>query len=301
MAHYTKGPLTFGDQLLLLLRRGLHVEEPARAMLYLERVGYYRLMGYLFPLRKPDSDEYQPGASFEAVIKLYEFDQVLRVLVMEAIGHIEVAVRTAVTYQFGHAYGAFGHLDPANVAFDSVWHAKWLTGVDEEVGRARETFIDHYKNRYTAPAFPRVPIWMASEVMSLGTLSWLVKAMHTADRKAVAARFNLRAPVFVSWLHAVSVVRNISAHHGRCWNRVLGVKPVRPDDGSWQYMAALYPIDRMYFMLQVLRALLKCCAADAGAWRARVTDHLRPFLAIPENQRSMGAPPGWEHHPSWRA
>jgi abortive infection bacteriophage resistance protein len=300
MVQYTKGPLTFDDQLQQLQQRGLQVADPARATLYLERVGYYRLMGYLFPFRELASDDYRPGASFEAAIRFYEFDQVLRVFVMEAIGHIEVAVRTAVTYQLGHAYGAFGHFDPANFAFDDAWHAKWLAGVDYEVGRARETFIDHYKSKYTQPAFPRVPIWMASEVMSLGTLSWLIKAMHAADRKVVASCFDQHASVFVSWLHAVSVVRNIAAHHGRLWNRVLGVQPVRPNNGPWQHMAALYPTDRMYFTLQVLRALLMCSAADAEAWCNQVSNHLRPLLATSENRRSMGALPGWEEHPLWR-
>jgi len=95
-------------------------------------------------------------------------------------------------------------------------------------------------------------------------------------------------------------VRNIAAHHGRLWNRVLGVQPVRPNNGPWQHMAALYPTDRMYFTLQVLRALLMCSAADAEAWCNQVSNHLRPLLATSENRRSMGALPGWEEHPLWR-
>lgn len=299
MVQYTKGPLSIADQLQQLQQRGLRIADANRATLYLERVGYYRLMGYLFPLRQPNSDNYQPGATFEAAIDRYEFDQVLRALVMEAVGYVEVAVRTAVTYELGHAYGAFGHCDPANVAWDGAWHTKWLAGVDTEVDRAREAFIEHYRRKYTQPAFPRVPLWMASEVMSLGTLSKLVQAMHSTDRKVVAARFNLPAPVFENWLHVVSIVRNICAHHGRLWNRVLGVKPMRPKKGAWQYMAARYPSDRAYFMLQLLRALLAYTAADAIAWRDQVTAHLLTLLPDAAHQQSMGALPGWDQHPAW--
>jgi abortive infection bacteriophage resistance protein len=300
MTKYTKPALTYADQLRQLQERGLQVGDSAHATMCLERVGYYRLMGYLFPLRQPGNDDYLPGATFETAIERYEFDQVLRLLVMDAICSIEVSVRTKVTYCMAHRYGAFGHAEPANVARPGVWHTDWLAGVDEEVGRARETFLDHYQQRYHQPQYPRVPIWMASEVMSLGTLSKLVAAMHSADRKAIAAEFALPAPVFANWLHVVSVVRNVAAHHGRLWNRVFGVAAMRPNNGPFQYMAKAYPADRMFFVLQALRWMLKASMADAEAWRDRVTDHLQMLLVAPDIERSMGAPPNWNTHPAWR-
>jgi abortive infection bacteriophage resistance protein len=298
---YTKGPLTYTAQLQQLQQRGLQIADPARATYYLERIGYYRLMGYLFPFRKPESDHYEPGASFEEAVARYEFDQVLRSLVMEAICHIEVAVRTVVTYQMAHGHGAFGYADPSHVAFDHGWHATWIAGVEDEVKRSRERFIAHYKAKYTLPPYPRVPIWMASEVMSFGSLSKLVQAMHTADKKAIAGAFCIAPPVFANWIHAISAVRNIAAHHGRMWNRVLGIRPMRPNSGPWQYMADSYPTDRMYFALLAIKTLLASCATDANDWRDRVSNHLRPLLASRHHQQSMGAPTNWDQHPLWRA
>jgi len=300
MAQYTKPALTYADQLKQLQERGLQVCDPARATMYLERVGYYRLMGYLFPLRQPGRDDYLLGAAFETAIERYEFDQALRLLVLDAICSIEVSVRTKVTYHMAHRYGAFGHADPANVAYSGAWHTDWLAGVDEEVSRSRETFLDHYKQRYHQPQYPRVPIWMATEVMSLGALSKLVTAMHNTDRKAIAAEFALTAPVFGSWLHVMSVVRNIAAHHGRLWNRIFGVAAKRPNNGPFQFMAQMYPTDRAFFVLQALRWMLKAAMADADAWRDHVTDHLRTLLIAPDLERSMGAPPNWNAHPAWR-
>ncbi|WP_043694407.1 Abi family protein [Luteibacter sp. 9133] len=296
---YTKGPLSYAAQLQQLQQRGLHVADPARAIYYLERVGYYRLMGYLFPFRLPGSDNYKPGASFEQAVELYEFDQVLRSLVMEAICHIEVAVRTAVTYQMAHSYGAFGYSNPINVAYDPGWHASWIRTVQDDVGRSRETFIAHYKANYTQPAHPQVPIWMASEVMSFGSLSKLVQAMHPADKKAIAGIFGIAAPVFASWVHTIAALRNIAAHHGRMWNRVLGVVPMRPKSGAWQHMAGSYPVDRMYFALLVIKALLASCATDADDWRDSVTNHIGLLLVDQGHRQSMGAPANWDQHPLW--
>jgi abortive infection bacteriophage resistance protein len=294
---YKKGAFTFAEQLAQLEKRGLVVEDAQLAMLYLERVGYYRLMGYLYPLRNSGSDDFAIGASFKAAVDSYEFDQKLRGLVLDAICHIEVAVRTAVTYDMGHAYGAFAHCDPTSFAFDVQWHATWLTGVDVEVYRARETFIEHYKNKYDG--FPTVPIWMATEVMSLGSISKMVKGMHATNQKTVAARFGLAAPVFSSFLHAISVVRNICAHHSRLWNRVLGVRPVLPRSGAWQNLPLAAP-GRIFFMLLVIRALLTHTSADRDQWRDQVSNLLRGILADPANQTRIGAPASWENHPLWR-
>ncbi|WP_345777442.1 Abi family protein [Luteibacter sp. dw_328] len=183
-----------------------------RASYYLERVGYYRLMGYLFPFRRPGSDDYEAGATFEEAVARYEFDQVLRSLIMEAICNIEVAVRTAATY----------------------------------------------------PAF------------------------------------GVASPVFANWIHAISAIRNIAAHHGRMWNRVLGIIPMRPNSGPWQHMAGTYPVGRMYFALLAIKALLGSCAADVNDWRDRVSNHLRPLLASHDHRQSMGAPANWDQHALWR-
>jgi abortive infection bacteriophage resistance protein len=294
---YKKGAITFAEQLAQLEKRGLVVDDAPLAMHYLERVGYYRLMGYLYPFRKPDSDDFAVGASFKAAVDFYEFDQKLRGLVLDAICHIEVAVRTAVTYDMGHAHGAFAHCDPLNFAFGPQWHASWLAGVEAEVDRARETFIEHYKNKYDG--FPTVPIWMATEVMSLGSVSKMVKGMHATNQKTIAARFCLAAPVFSSFLHAVSVVRNICAHHSRLWNRVLGVRPALPRSGAWQNLPQAAP-DRIFLMLLVIRTLLAHTSADRDEWRDQVSGLLRTILADPANQTRVGAPANWENHPLWR-
>lgn len=295
---YRKGPLKFADQLALLQQRGLQVDDPQLATLYLQRVGYYRLMGYLFPMRLQGSDEYHPGSMFQSAVDRYNFDHQLRALVLDAVCHIEVAVRTAVTYEMAHAYGAFAHAKANSFAYDQAWHADWLATIETEIDRARETFIDHYKAKYDG--YPRLPIWMATEVMSLGSISKMYKGMHPANQKAVATRFGVAHTVLSSWLHSVSVVRNICAHHGRLWNRVLGVSPALPKSGAWQYLPQLTPNNRVFFALMVIRMLLVNSMMDANEWRDRISDLLRPFLADPASQASMGAPQNWEQHPAWR-
>ncbi len=307
IVRYAKEALTYERQLQQLQERGLVVEDAAKADLYLRRVGYYRLMGYLFPLRVPGTDNYRPGASLEEALVHYDFDGTLRHLIGEAIAQIEVAIRTAVTYQLAHAYGSFGHLDPANFKADGgqsvrsgqPWHPAWVASLTTEVSRAKEIFIDHYKAKYTDPPFPSVPIYMASELMSLGSLSKVVRAMHSYDQAAVATAFDLSGSVLSSWLHSLSVTRNIAAHHGRLWNRKLGVAPAVPRHGEWQDLPREMAPRRVFFTLCVIRALLKHTAGDTADWVSKVSNHLEPLLADRRNLGRMGAPPDWRRHILW--
>ena len=49
---YINPPLSFSDQLQLLVRRGLSVPDAARAEYYLSHLNYYRFAAYCLPFEK---------------------------------------------------------------------------------------------------------------------------------------------------------------------------------------------------------------------------------------------------------
>ena len=178
---YTKSPLTFEQQLHRLKDRGMVIDNDDLALSHLKTISYYRLSAYWHPFRKREqdgavSDDFEEGTHINEVMSLYDFDRRLRLLVMDAIERIEVYARTLFSYQMGHKYGTFGHTKAANFhpKFD---HAPWLEKLEEETARSRDVFITHYKNKYTG--FPTLPIWMVTEVMSLGSLSVGYKGLKT--------------------------------------------------------------------------------------------------------------------------
>ncbi len=100
---YTKRPLTFDEQVQQLVDRGLE-GDPATIRNRLQSVNYYRLTGYLYPYRIQGSDNFVPGTQFETVWEQYAFDRRLRLLVMDAIERIEIAVRAQLAYHHAHTY-----------------------------------------------------------------------------------------------------------------------------------------------------------------------------------------------------
>src|SRR5690606_30859026 len=95
-----------------------------------------------------------------------------------------------------------------------------------EIRRSRETFFCHFSNNYDE-ALP--PLWAAVEVLTFGQLSqWYANSRHSKDRNRVARQFGMDEKIFTSFLHHLTPVRNLCAHHARLWNRELTLLPVLP-------------------------------------------------------------------------
>ncbi|MBF0134710.1 MAG: Abi family protein [Magnetococcales bacterium] len=168
--------------------------------------------------------------------------------------------------------------------------------MENESVKSKDQFIQHYRNTYQG--FPSLPIWMATEIMSMGRISLLFEWMCNTDRKAVSRHFNTHHMRFGDELHALTYVRNICAHHGRLWNRGFAIKPHRSSNASWQ--PPMTPRhDRLFFVLLILRQLLSAMGTGT-LWQQHCTNLIAP-IAVHEHWRdAMGMPEGWEEHPLWR-
>ena len=297
---YRKPALTFDQQLDLLSKRGLVINDKDYALSKLKAISYFRLSAYSYPFRIRDEhsnimSNFIQGANFGEVIKLYEFDRHLRLLVMDAMEMMEVYIRTLIAYHLGHTYGPFGHTDASN--FHSTFdHAQWLEKIEEEVKRSNDTFIKHYKRKYSG--FPDLPIWMSAEVMSLGSLSFGYTGLKNDDKRAISRQLGLHHYKLKDWLHKLTYVRNVCAHHSRLWNRSLSIRPATTR-GRARNQSTTLRNDRIFFILLVLRYLLKT-TDDGDRWRQRCTDLIDPIAQQRRWRLAMGLPEDWKKHPIWR-
>lgn len=187
---YTKPWLSLEQQVEKLRSQGIQVGVRDHAVALLESVGYYRLTGYLYPFRKSeqyvDKDghtnirvlgDYRPGTTLRHAAALIDFDRQLRVLVMDGLERIEIAVRMRVGYVLGQA-SAFAHQDPEcfTEAFTAEGihpdtgtptkssHLRWLQRVDDRRAKSDEQFVAHFREKYNN----QMPIWALTEILELG-------------------------------------------------------------------------------------------------------------------------------------
>jgi abortive infection bacteriophage resistance protein len=287
--HYTKRPLTYSEQIDLLRARGLHVADAARAKRWLNRTSYYRLSAYFIPFKIPSTDTFGPAASFDSVIELYNFDARIRLLVMQAIEKIEVAVRATIVYEMTHSLGPFAYTDPVNFAptFD---HVKLMETITHEKERSNETFVTHYQATYTLE--PHLPLWMVTELVSFGTLSTMYRGFSRGLQRAISDAYEVPEGAFKTWLHTLSYTRNSCAHHNRLWNRKFAIKPKLPP--GWPYMIPTN--DRLYAILVVVQHMLRIIAPRCR-WKDRI---MALILAHPSvNRYHMGFPANWLSLEPW--
>jgi len=297
---YTKPALTFEKQIEQLTSRGIHIQDKKAAEKQLACISYYRLSAYWYPFRLRDQNgnvlnQVEDNTDFQKIIALYELDHDLRLLVLDAIERIEIAIRTQVTYQLAHTYGAFGHIDPTNFhpQFD---HATWLRNIEDETTRSNDEFIRHYRSKYDG--FPVIPLWMLTEVMSLGSLSRLYTGLKNEDKKEVSKHFNVHHKRLMGWLHSLTYIRNICAHHSRLWNRELAIRPDQAKEKEWNP-----PItpgnDRIFYILLILKHLLDATGSGID-WSNEINQLLEPFTKEVKWRAAMGIPESWKQHPIWK-
>ncbi len=183
MAGYAKPWTCYADQLSILQQRGMQVSNPAKALEYLERIGYHRLSGYWYDMRqwhrnaagqRVVTDQFKHGTGFQNVVALYVFDKRLRFLVLDALERIEIALRVDLSYRLGaREPSPTKTRQHFNTTFTQkkkksgrTAHEEWLSKHDGLIQRSSEKFLEHNSQIRHPPA-----IWVACEVWDFGCLS----------------------------------------------------------------------------------------------------------------------------------
>jgi len=300
VAQFTKPSLTIAQKVAHLQQGGMTIANIATAEHWLQHVSYYRLSAYWLPFENPKGQpgpRFQAGTDFDTVIALYEFDRRLRLLVMDAVERIEVAIRGSWAYTLAHRGAPHGYLNAALYNDRKQFHDN-LGRLVREVGSSPETYIDHYRRTYDDPAMP--PVWMVAEMMSLGQLSrWYSSLADRALRTQVARPFDLSEKVLVALLRHLTTVRNSCAHHARLWNRGFLIRPILPNKPADLIATLEQPgagPARLYNSLVLVLFLLGKIDPGSpwkGAIKAHLATHPRGDLA------AMGFPAGWDQRPLW--
>lgn len=322
MSTYGKPYRTFEEQLAILRGWGLTVTDEAAALSQLSRIGYYRLSGYLYPFRKATlaqdpvtrkfikviEDNFVSGATLQHALDLYVFDKRLRLLLLDALERIEVAVRVEIAYvlgvkdTFAHRNGNVLHGNFAkkrNARNGKTGHQEWLEKYEERKKRSREDFVEHFKQKYGFP----LPIWVAIELWDFGLLSKFFTGMAVKDKELVSTRFGVpQWEVMETWLRTLNYVRNVVAHHSRLWNRNLIDQPKMPRRGLMPDFDPLtHPdiVSRLYVVLCILAHLMRTVCPNS-TWRHRVSEAIEAIPRAPGiGVGAMGFPQDWRTHAFW--
>jgi len=294
---YKKLVLNIDQQLELLIKQGLIIKNPKRILHYLRFIGYHRLSGYFrtFQPRNTSEHFFKKGTTFDSIISLYIFDRKLRLLVMDAVERIEVAVRTTISSTMCEKYGPHWYLKP--MLFKSSFnHKDLIKTIERETGfknpKKQNKSCNNYFKNYSKPYLP--PVWIVAEALSIGTWSNIFNYLRSRnDRKQISDQYYLHYNIMSSWLQSFTYLRNLCAHHSRIWNRKFTVKPKIAN----KFKKHLQNNTGFYAQAAVLNIFLSVIA-DGSRWQYRLLDLLdnNPDIQL----EKMGFFKNWHNDPFWR-
>ena len=340
MVQFTKQAKSNQDHLQTWQDRGLIIPDLARADRYLSFIGYYRLSAYTIPFQQivttPSTvlHQFKTNTTFDDVLNLYIFDRELRLLIMDAIERIEVAIRAQICNVLCHlSNDAFWYTDEQHFNYGYA-HMRLLASIERQlldeksrlerdekaidqrksVSQAdkdalkdkvrKENFLRHYLSKYDSPKLP--PSWMMIEMLTWGELSHLyVGLKSTQAKKQIAQNLGIHAEVLESWLKTLNDVRNICAHHSRLWNKEHGRSIKIPTSNAIQWLqqpiilsnTAIRYEKRTYMLLVAIQTLLYKISPNS-TWAKRLKDLIEQYPSL--SKANMGMPELWHQDPFWQ-
>jgi abortive infection bacteriophage resistance protein len=294
---FDKPAKTIDEQLELLRKRGMVIDDADSARHDLAHLNYYRLTAYWLPFESSHAPHaFKQGTRFEDALNLYLFDRNLRLLVLDAIARTEISLRTQWAYQLAHRHGPHAYLD-RDLAHRVDWWQHNLEHLREEVDRSDEIFVKHYRDKYDKPDLP--PVWAVCEVMSLGTLSrWYTSLKPKKTRSAIASTYGLDERVLQAFIRHLTYIRNVCAHHGRLWNREFTVTMQLPRSKPPGLVASFHDGgNRRIYNTLVMLVWMLGRIHPGNSWKTRLLDLIRRHGIDPVD---MGFPDDYAARAIWQ-
>ena len=293
---YEKCWLSYSSQLRQLQDRGLVINsgDEERALRKLRTIGYYRLSGYFYSFRehatcgsKKRLDQFKPGTELQHILEIYAFDKKIKLLIMDGLERIEIAIRAELVYYLGEINPRLSEFTEQNIK-DHFYRGRNeidtlldpFIGNEKELLKTQKTkdFLAHFKQNYAG--IP--PIWISSEVWTFGYLSRLLGALQansnnkTLPLEKLAERYDVaRGKELADIIRLFSHVRNHCAHHNRVWNAVFE-KRTLSNHPKTRMIKQLCDDNKVFLTLALINHFLKQINPSTR-WGNRVQSLLENF------------------------
>ena len=215
--------MSWGEQVSLLVQRGLAISNESQSAAFLTANNYYRFSGYsrYFQVAPHQGDNtFRPGTSFDEIRAIYEADERLRIMLGQPLARVELLLRTQTAHVIGNEYGPYGRYLEEGFYIDVGNGEPTVESCLRDIERSKERHILRYRTAGgSASDFSKLPVWSAVEAWSFGTLSRCIeRGAQGALADAVATSLGVAKAGFAYRVRSLVYLRNRCAHHSRLWH-----------------------------------------------------------------------------------
>ena len=289
MGRQLKKHLSIEGQIAKLKSRGLIIENEEYAKEVLNRISYYRLTGYLHDFRKPGEDAYIDGITFNTIVSIYEFDTRLTRLLMFALEDIEETFKTRFAYVLSSEFPNDPQIYTRKQIYRNEKELKESRGMINKAKKNNQglPFIKHHIDHYDG----KLPIWVAVEIMTMGTMRALYENLQGTYQKKIAKKYNTSSVILKNWIENITYTRNHLAHYMRIYNYTFGRIP----SSCKNHPTSVVYRGKIFDQIMVMKFLY----SDEKEWNEYIIPELRSLLNS-YNQvvtlEGLGFPCDWEAH-----
>lgn len=220
--HMNKPFITYTAQVEKLTNeKHLIVTDTNFATTSLKNISYFGLIGgYKHPFIDVQTHKYINNTTFEDIVALYEFDEELRGLFFKYLCHIEIKLRSSISYYFCQKHGERQeeYLNPNNysTAPKSKRGVIKLIKILDNVANKNK---DHKYLVYQRNKYHNVPLWVILNALTSGQISKIFEFLPQKMQGLICQDFgNIKKNDMIKYLKVLTLYRNVCAHNERLFS-----------------------------------------------------------------------------------
>lgn len=206
---------TLDEQVDILRSKDLTITDEEETKRILLKENYFFISGYRHLLMKNYKDKkFIPGATFEELYSIFNFDRHIRNICFKNILIIENNIKSITSYQLSKKYGfqEKNYLNPTNYTGDNTKERQ----VRDVLNKMRKQLAfngkKHSATMHYMTNYGYIPMWILVKVLSFGLMSEFYCILRTEDKKEIADIYKLRYEDMEVFLYLLANFRNLCAH-----------------------------------------------------------------------------------------
>ena len=206
---------TIEEQVEILKRKGLIIEDEEETKEILLRENYFFINGYRLLLMNSYSDKtFVKGSTFKELYALFLFDRSMRNIIFKYLLIIENQLKSITSYQLSKKYGyqEKDYLNFKNFTEDRSKVRRVKDLIEKMKRQARINGTKHNATLHYIKNYGYVPMWVLVKVLSFGIVCELYSILKPEDQVNIADIFNVTTEHLESFLPILSNYRNLCAH-----------------------------------------------------------------------------------------
>lgn len=235
--HYTRESHNASEIVSLMQERGLIINNKKNAEETVREIGYFRFKGYCVNFyESTDPERFKKGTKISDVYAAYLFDSHLRTILIQGCQSVEVELKAAMSMEIAQKHGPI--LSAISFKRDTDFE-KFQERFDDARKKGilrKERYVKHYIQKYDG----EFPIWVDVELLTMGNASKLFSLLSDDIKKQIATSLSItseepvKAIYLESWVHWLTILRNVCAHNSRLFGRHMPIKAkiARKDQGK---------------------------------------------------------------------